>query len=179
RDVDRVREDAVDQHRQHGDVVEVGMGEEHVANVVQLLEGQVADSRARVEEHVVIDHHCRGTGPRADATAATQNPDAHTDPEIEKCPGEGHLAPASGMRPWGALVTPDHTPSSMLPSPLLRVRKPRTPKRSAASRRERIRAALRGSVLKINTLWDDSPETKIRRRPVGILCFKSQFFSCT
>ena len=80
--VDRERgleviEDGVHQQRQAAGVIQMRMGEEHVADLAHLVERQVADAGARVDERVLVHQQGGGAQFRADATAATQNPDAH------------------------------------------------------------------------------------------------------
>ena len=59
----------IGQHRQPGDVIEVRMRQEYVTNRVEIRQLQVANTGARVDQHIVVDEHCGG--PRACADTAT------------------------------------------------------------------------------------------------------------
>jgi hypothetical protein len=58
-------------------VVEVRVAHEDVVDLGELLEGEVAHARARVDQHVVVDQKGRGAKAATDASAAPQHPDLH------------------------------------------------------------------------------------------------------
>ena len=54
------------------------MGQEHVPNRMQILERKIADTSTGIEQDIVIDEHCGGTGSGADAATAAQYSYTHT-----------------------------------------------------------------------------------------------------
>ena len=50
-------EDRINEKRKPRDVVQVRVREQHVTDLAQGFERQVANARARIEQHVVVDEH--------------------------------------------------------------------------------------------------------------------------
>lgn len=67
----------VDEHRQAGNVVEVGVRQKYVANGMQVVNGEITDTGTGIEQHVVVDEHGGSTRSRADSATAAKNPDSH------------------------------------------------------------------------------------------------------
>src|SRR5690606_33039676 len=85
--------------------------------------------------------------------------------------------PVSGTRPPGVLVvTKDHTPASLFPpgAGIRHACERPSPNRSWITAGAVLTRS--GRVLKINTLWDDSPETKVGDGRSGFCVSNHNFF---
>ena len=69
--------DGVQHQGQGGDVVEVGVGEEHVVDVFHFVQGEVAYAGACVDEYIVTHQERRGAAVARDGTGAAEYTDFH------------------------------------------------------------------------------------------------------
>ena len=88
----------IEQERQRRQVIEMRVREKHVVDARQRLDVELTDAGAGVDQNIVVHEQRRRASPRADATAATQNPYAH--PPIRLAPAR----PAFKDRPGCAII---------------------------------------------------------------------------
>jgi hypothetical protein len=58
-------------------MIEVRMRQKYVTNRSQVLERQITDTGAGIDEHVIVDQHRRRTRPGTNSAAATKDSYAH------------------------------------------------------------------------------------------------------
>jgi hypothetical protein len=61
----------IDEHGQTRDMVEMRVRQEDMPDRVKISERQVANTGARIDQHIVVDEHCGGARSRTDSAAAT------------------------------------------------------------------------------------------------------------
>ena len=67
----RPRNEVIHEHRQARDVIEVSVGQKDMPDRVEIIEREIANTGARIDQHIVVDEHCGGARSRADTAAAT------------------------------------------------------------------------------------------------------------
>jgi hypothetical protein len=59
-------------------MIEVSVRQEYVSNRMQFLERQVTDTGSGIQQDIVVDEHCGGTGAGTNSTAAAQYSYSHS-----------------------------------------------------------------------------------------------------
>jgi hypothetical protein len=91
---------AVSQQRHGQHVIQVRMAQQDVVDALELLERQIADARASIDEHIIVEQKGRGTAACRDGAGTTQDPDLHGTLMRRWAFG----LPVSGQKPMVAAV---------------------------------------------------------------------------
>jgi hypothetical protein len=73
----------IEQQRQIGDVVDMGVSDKHVLNLDEFGKRKIADTGTRVEQHAVVHKKCASAKGSANTPVATQNFYAHVSPFLK------------------------------------------------------------------------------------------------
>src|SRR5262249_54517157 len=90
--------DRVDQKWNTGDMIQVRMRDEDMLDLLEIRQGQVSDTGARIDQHIVIDQHRGGTEGPPDASAATEHSELHH--LVSKAQVPSQPAPGGWLRKW-------------------------------------------------------------------------------